>query len=1230
MKNKAGFTLIEIMVSLVLVGLIASIAGTSVLTATRGYVFARENNAITQKAQLALNRLNREFIELSDIRDANSTCVVYESPYGRRAVASVGGAIRYFPDYASATCPTSGGDILVDGVQSFSILYNPNPNGTASLWSLGQDIRNLFALNVQLALARPDTGGTVPFFTTVSPRNNNNSGGASLPTAANPPPEYSGKQCFVTTAAYGDADHPVVEMLRQFRDRVLLPTDPGKAFVRFYYEVGPSLAAAIEDKPIACLFVRLLLTPVAGFAFLALSWPVLIPVILLLSWGLARLALEALRRRSSRWTAQLQGQRGAILVTLIAAMVVFAALGAVMIGMFGTSALSQVAGNNTLKAYYLAESGFRYAASRYIAVDMGSEAANDTARDTLMGTELHGHTFSLGSDGSFQLDIYPYYYKSTQEPVGNELTAAVSGGIPIPGSDFNWGSWVKVVQPNGTPTYNRISGVSILAPTTVRFYLISTSGTILNWGESYGVGSLITPVCIPDRDVNGRRLISNADGSVDLAFKAGTGARAFPEKNGIFTVWFEGETTARILAYRQRDIATSRFRGISDPNGGSLPTGAMWDPTTTAPYAKYIEQTRYARIESTGTFGTGASAVSRKVTYYAPIGYAKLQPEPKKGLQDNMSSLTNWQASDHIGRIGTFTAGTSYGSTMRVSTTQAVNTLPGGSCLKFREFQVGINSSVARLSTGEILHTAVQQEWLRAGNYLGYDLEMKTFYTLINPMAKHALGLTFRLDESGNALGFTYARGIPGFDQYGCDNDGIPFGFLANIPGYTNYTPVLLFWMKLYAKQETDLYVDLSPHSVAPVTINDPPPVGRGTYAIHSYNPEYFWTTGERVRFTNTGGALPPGIIPGRDYYIRKVVYNSNTYLYLFVNETAALNFDPLWPGLVDITDYGTGTTTIIAQDPTFTKLAHQVLTSGNEYLGLIASLSYLKSWATFMARVIEAPSVSFVSGGGSAGREILSGETVYQTSNNLPGGTVTAVYRVMRSPVYRAAKSGNRLWSSGSEQGVLLLERISGNALSNPSTAPFTAGSNIFVGEHPGGTDAGTVGVGGVSDVVFRQRDNWLMFSVGDPTGKDPADINPFNNYRGPVLRNSILWPPDNPEETVINTDAFTLLRFSDYLNASLSCRVNGVARAGSYCLTGFFTKNNDGSAGDVLRFASPDGSMFYSTQSGTVFPTGRAEFGLHAYGMDAHFTEFDDFALQFGPGYGITRKGFLMPIQQ
>ncbi|HET6491008.1 MAG TPA: type II secretion system protein, partial [Syntrophales bacterium] len=244
MKIKAGFTLIEIMVSLVLVGLIASIAGTSVITATRSYLFARENNAITQKAQLALNRLSREFIELSNVT-ANSTsdCISYDSPYGKRAIAKVGNTVQYFANPGSGTTCSAGsdGDILVDSIQNFIIKYN----GAAS-WSTSQDIRSLSTISFNVELLRQDTGGTVSFETIVSPRNNNNAGGAASPSISNPPPEYSGKQCFVTTAAYGNPDHPVVEIFRQFRDRILLPTDPGKALVRFYYEVGPSLAAAIE------------------------------------------------------------------------------------------------------------------------------------------------------------------------------------------------------------------------------------------------------------------------------------------------------------------------------------------------------------------------------------------------------------------------------------------------------------------------------------------------------------------------------------------------------------------------------------------------------------------------------------------------------------------------------------------------------------------------------------------------------------------------------------------------------------------------------------------------------------------------------------------------------------------------------------------------------------------------------------------------------------------------
>ena len=82
-----------------------------------------------------------------------------------------------------------------------------------------------------------------------------------------------------------------------------------------------------------------------------------------------------------------------------------------------------------------------------------------------------------------------------------------------------------------------------------------------------------------------------------------------------------------------------------------------------------------------------------------------------------------------------------------------------------------------------------------------------------------------------------------------------------------------------------------------------------------------------------------------------------------------------------------------------------------------------------------------------------------------------------------------------------------------------------------------------------------------------------------------------------------------------------------GTNCLSGFFSKDNIDPAPDMLRFSSPDGVVFNSPSAGTLSPE-RAEVGLHNYG--GNITYFDDFALQFGPGYGITRQGFLLPIQQ
>ncbi|MCB0738956.1 MAG: hypothetical protein KDC92_15715 [Bacteroidetes bacterium] len=70
----------------------------------------------------------------------------------------------------------------------------------------------------------------------------------------------SGASCFVATVAYENADHANVRFLRAFRDEFLAYSSNGRAFIGWYWRVGPRLALIVGNNALLKWFTRCLLS----------------------------------------------------------------------------------------------------------------------------------------------------------------------------------------------------------------------------------------------------------------------------------------------------------------------------------------------------------------------------------------------------------------------------------------------------------------------------------------------------------------------------------------------------------------------------------------------------------------------------------------------------------------------------------------------------------------------------------------------------------------------------------------------------------------------------------------------------------------------------------------------------------------------------------------------------------------------------------------------------------
>jgi prepilin-type N-terminal cleavage/methylation domain-containing protein len=179
MRQDAGFTLIEVILSLILASIMAAVAGMGIVSFAKGFVLVKKSTQTAQKAQLAMARLNRELMEITDIKYNNDsvppkpfTYIIYDNRSGRHSIAKNDTEIKMVIDiptnpYTPPTLPTDG-DVLIDNVASFTLEYYQNYQSVPKVsWVLGDNINLLTAIRFEFTIS--GVGGS--FSTIVSPRN---------------------------------------------------------------------------------------------------------------------------------------------------------------------------------------------------------------------------------------------------------------------------------------------------------------------------------------------------------------------------------------------------------------------------------------------------------------------------------------------------------------------------------------------------------------------------------------------------------------------------------------------------------------------------------------------------------------------------------------------------------------------------------------------------------------------------------------------------------------------------------------------------------------------------------------------------------------------------------------------------------------------------------------------------------------------------------------------------
>jgi len=764
--SNSGFTLIEIIVSLVLVGIMAVVAGMGIVSASRAFIFSRDAAEISQKSQLAMNRLTKSIADWTSL--TTSSAPTSTSLTLTRNDIITGKTVTETYSYSNNTLSLSSTmdgttvtDVLCDGLTGFKLEYLRSDRGGDSFWSPGQSVSDLNMVRVTMTQAGRSGINASTFISRVTPVNTARGDIQSLQA------KYGTTSCFIATAAYGDPDNSAVVLLRQFRDRILVQTDTGKKFIVWYYREGPALAGFISGHPTVRWLARVLLAPVVGIVFLLLYFPaglILIPLMTLL---LLRLGYAFFTKGFPKRLIKPKSMTGSILIGLIVTMVIMAALGAAMVSMFGSSTMGNVASMFQPRANYLAESGFAYAVKEYL---------RDSSETNIIAN--HNRKFTLANGDSFKTFIYPYWFKAQAKASGSSTlivnpVSTVNGMDMFPAKFQDTENSINRSICVGTSStsctnYSYTSATYSSANHTVTFGGVSSGTITLNSNVYPSALSTASTIYPEGPSLSSKKFyMSTTANSTELG--------DFPKNRGVISFYIPSTSTTYTIAYDAivSDNTGAYFIGLHNLPSSTMnpvPATGLAVPANTA-----VVLGMHAEIKAKGIAGTeGAGFTAERMLHYDQ-SLVKVEAWKKTTIIKQGSALADTNTKTDL--VGTSSYDSTVGA-LKVTGTESVTSFSQ---------QNTAGTSVTEYVSG-ISVPQLQQAWANSGNTLSYDLQIKVRFSAADENnngtgtstklpGSYMPGIAFRFSGTSSTdtlkyYGLSIMRGIQGVTGT-TDRDGI-------------------------------------------------------------------------------------------------------------------------------------------------------------------------------------------------------------------------------------------------------------------------------------------------------------------------------------------------------------------------------------------------------------------------------------------------------------------------